>query len=241
MIYITGDIHGSYDIHKFSASCFKDQKELTRSDYVIICGDFGLLWDKDSWHDKYWLEWLDEKPWTTLWIDGNHENFDLLKEYSVQDWKGGKVQKITDNIIHLCRGSVFDIDGTRVFAFGGAESHDKKYRKLGVSMWEEELPNEEEMETGRKNLEAVGWKVDIVVTHSLSLHIQDHLFRHLEYGRNALNEYFDEIDSRLDFRYWFSGHYHRSERYDDSHYLIYNDIVRLTENGFERIYPLSEY
>lgn len=237
MIYITGDIHGSYDIHKFSTSCFSEQKELTRSDYVIICGDFGLLWDKDSSHDKYWLEWLDEKPWTTLWIDGNHENFDLLKEYPVQDWKGGKVQKITDNIIHLCRGSVFDIDGTRVFAFGGAESHDKKYRKLGVSMWEEELPNEEEMETGRKNLDAVDWKVDIVVTHSLSLHIQNKLFGDMNYGKNILNEYFDEIDERLDYRHWFSGHYHKSWIYDDKHYLIYDDIVKLTDNGFERVFP----
>ncbi len=241
MIYITGDIHGSEDIHKFSVSCFQEQKQLTRSDYVIICGDFGLVWERNSPHDRYWLSWLDEKPWTTLWIDGNHENFDLLKEYPYEEWKGGRVQKITDNIIHLCRGSVFDIDGTSIFAFGGAESHDKQYRKLGRSMWEEELPSEEEMETGRRNLEAAGWKVDIVVTHSLPLHIQNQLFRHLDYGKNALNDYFDEIDQRLDFRLWFSGHYHKSIEFDKKHYLIYDNIVRLNENGFERIYPLSEY
>lgn len=236
MICITGDIHGSIDIHKFSTSCFKMQKELTRSDYVIICGDFGLVWSNSA-EEKYWLKWLDEKPWTTLWIDGNHENFDLLKEYPVEDWKDGKIQKITPNIMHLCRGSVFDIDGTRIFAFGGAESHDKQYRKLGHSIWKEELPSQEEMETGRKNLEAVGWKVDIVVTHSLPLHIQEHWFQDMNYGKNALLEYFDEIDERLTFRHWFSGHYHISKQYDKKHSLIYDEIVKLTDTGFECVYP----
>lgn len=42
MIFITGDIHGSYDIHKFSTSVFSKQKELSRSDYMIICGGFWL-------------------------------------------------------------------------------------------------------------------------------------------------------------------------------------------------------
>lgn len=236
MIYITGDIHGSMDINKLNSKNFPECKKITRSDYVIICGDFGLVWEENSRCDKYWLKWLDNKPWTTLWIDGNHENFDLLKEYPTEDWKGGKIQKITDNVIHLCRGSVFDIDGTSIFAFGGAESHDKQYRRLGVSIWEEELPSYEEMETGRKNLEAVGWKVDIVVTHSLPLHIQSQLFSYMDYGKNILNGYFDEIDERLDFRYWFSGHYHKSQRYDDKHYLIYNEIVKLTQSGFKRIY-----
>ncbi|MCM1528459.1 MAG: hypothetical protein NC093_00495 [Alistipes sp.] len=72
----------------------------------------------------------------------------MLKDYPVEDWKGGKVQKITYHIFHLCRGSLFEIDGKRIFAFGGAESHDKQYRKLGVTFWKEELPNEEEMDHG---------------------------------------------------------------------------------------------
>ena len=71
MIFITGDIHGSYDIHKFSTSVFSKQKELSRSDYMIICGDFGLVWSNSA-EEHYWLKWLDSKPWTTLWIDGNH-------------------------------------------------------------------------------------------------------------------------------------------------------------------------
>lgn len=235
MIYITGDTHGDIDIHKLSSRQFKEGKNLKRSDYVIICGDFGLIWD-DSEEEHHWLNWLDQKPWTTLWIDGNHENFDMLKEYPVEEWHGGTVQKITENIIHLCRGNVFDIEGLKFFAFGGAESHDKSFRVFGKTVWKEELPSFEEMEKGVNSLKAVDWKVDIVITHCLPQHIQDNIFGKFGgFCRNDLTEYFDEIDKRLDFRYWFTGHYHESSNYDDKHFLIYNNIIKLTDEGFERV------
>lgn len=239
MIFITGDLHGDIDIHKLNTQNFNIQNTLSRSDYLIICGDFGLVWD-NSEEEKYWLKWLDNKPWTTLWIDGNHENFNLLKNYPYQTWQGGKIQKITDNIIHLCRGSIFDIDGRKIFAFGGAESHDKPYRRLGRSIWEEELPSPEEMNQGLINLDSVNWNVDIVITHSVSRHIQNHMFKGMGYKNNALNDYFDQLDSRLEYNMWFSGHYHRDMQYDKKHFLIYNNIIKLTDSGFERICPPSE-
>ncbi len=239
MIYITGDLHGEHDIHKLTARAFPEGKTLTRSDYLIICGDFGLVWD-GSKTDKHWLDWLNAKPWTTLWIDGNHENFDLLGTYPIETWHGGNVQYIRENILHLCRGSVFELEGLTFFAFGGAESHDKAYRKAGCSWWAAELPNAEEMERGRQSLAAHDWKVDVVLTHSLPLHVQKELFRYEEYGTNALLAYFDEIDKRLDYRLWFSGHYHLSKLYDCKHVLIYDAIVRLNENGFVRVYPKEE-
>lgn len=235
MIFITGDLHGEHDIFKLSTKCFKIQKELTRQDYLIICGDFGLVWCNSS-QERYWLNWLNSKPWTTLWIDGNHENFDTLKSYPVEEWKGGKIQKITENIFHLCRGSIFEIDGKRIFAFGGAESHDKQYRKLGITIWEEELPNEDEIQTGIESLENANWNVDIIITHSLPEHIQNDLFKDSDYTSNRLLKFFDELDNKANFRYWFSGHYHYSGWYDKKHILIYNDIVQLTDTGIKRIY-----
>lgn len=240
MIFITGDIHGDYDIRKFKTDTFPIQKDLSRSDYMIICGDFGLVWDNSA-EEKYWRKWLDEKPWTTLWIDGNHENFELLKEYPTEDWHGGKIQKITDNIFHLCRGYVFEIDGRKIFAFGGAESHDKEHRILGQSIWNEEVPTEEEIQQGRKSLDDVNWNVDIVITHSISTKLQTYIFEGWGgYGINRQTDFFGELDEKLSFSMWFSGHYHIDMNYDDKHFLIYNNIVMLTENGFERIYPLKK-
>ena len=70
------------------------------------------------------MDWLEGKPFTTLFVDGNHENFDRLYAYPVEEWHGGKVHKIRPSVIHMMRGQVFAIDGKSVFTFGGASSHD---------------------------------------------------------------------------------------------------------------------
>ncbi|WP_260504042.1 hypothetical protein [Paenibacillus illinoisensis] len=74
---------------------------MTKDDYVIIVGDFGLIWDGSN-EDRYWLKWLDKtKSFTTLFLDGNHENFDLLEQYPVENWNGGKVHRINKSVIHF--------------------------------------------------------------------------------------------------------------------------------------------
>jgi len=138
MIYITGDCHG----------------------------DFGGVWNKDeeSKLETMILDWLDCKPFTTLFVDGNHENFDRLMAYQLEEWKGGKAHKIRPSVIHLMRGQVYELEGKKIFTFGGASSHDidggilelddpdfkkkkkaldkgwKPYRINHLSWWKEELP-----------------------------------------------------------------------------------------------------
>lgn len=174
MIYITGDCH--QDFGRFNTGIFPEQKEMTKDDYVIVCGDFGGVWNRggENKEEKHLMDWLEGKPFTTLFVDGNHENFDRLYAYPVEEWHGGKVHKIRPTVIHMMRGQVFAIDGKSVFTFGGASSHDidggilepedpdfkRKKRKLNqgwlpycinhVSWWRQELPSQEEMEEGRR-------------------------------------------------------------------------------------------
>ena len=42
----------------------------------------------------------------------------------MEEWHGGHVHKIREHVIHLMRGEMFDLDGKKIFAFGGARSHD---------------------------------------------------------------------------------------------------------------------
>lgn len=78
MIFITGDCHG--DFRKFAVDFFPEQTRMAKDDIVIILGDFGGICNKDgeSNAERYWLKWLNDKPFTTVFVDGNHENFDRL-------------------------------------------------------------------------------------------------------------------------------------------------------------------
>jgi hypothetical protein len=114
-----GDTHGSYDVSKI----FKLKNVLTADDHVIVLGDFGVCWDNNGSDSKVRNFWNRLKC-KTLFIDGNHENFDLLNNYPVSNWNGGKVHEIGKKITHLMRGQVFEIEGKTFFTFGGAASHD---------------------------------------------------------------------------------------------------------------------
>lgn len=229
MIVITGDVHGAHSIGtRFNSKNFPEQKHMTKDDYVIIVGDFGLVWAMDK-EDKYWLKWLDEKPFTTLFIDGNHENFDLLDAYPVEMWNGGKVHKINASVYHLMRGQVFDLQGKRFFTFGGAASHDKAYRKEGASWWKQEMPTPEEYAEGWRNLARVGNKVDIILTHTCSATALDYLNCRFAYGFpvDELHAYLYRVEEQVQYDKWFFGHYHRDEELPDNQVLLYQKKVVL--------------
>ncbi len=247
MIFITGDTHG--DIRRFNNNSFYEQKEMTKDDYVIILGDFGMVWDYngESRYEKYWLDWLDEKPFTTLFIDGNHENYDRLDAMEVEQWHGGKVHKVRPSVIHLMRGQVFDIEGLKVFTFGGASSHDikdgvlepgdprikrwnKDYDKLfrinKMSWWDRELPSEAEMEEGRQNLDRIDWTVDFILTHCTSASTTA-VIGVGNYGQDILTKYLQEIKEKLTYKKWFFGHYHIDKVISAEEICIFEQIVQV--------------
>ena len=82
MVYATGDTHGNF--LRFHAENFPEQETMTKNDYVIICGDFGGVWD-GSEKEQQTLDWLESLPFTVLFVSGNHEDFDLLKRFPVEE------------------------------------------------------------------------------------------------------------------------------------------------------------
>lgn len=181
--------------------------------------------------EKYWLDWFESKPWTTCFVDGNHENHHALANLPVREWNGGLVHEVRPHVLHLMRGEVFDIDGLTVLAMGGAASNDRQYRREGRSWWPEEMPSEEEMEHCRASLDRVGWKVDHVVTHEAPADLAEQLCREREreYLDDRLQRFLGELDGRLGCRAWFFGHYHGDEWRDARHRLIYRDIVSVED------------
>ncbi|MBR1555265.1 MAG: metallophosphoesterase [Oscillospiraceae bacterium] len=213
MFLVTGDIHGlrsMEDIQRLSTAHQELFNIMTKEDYLIIAGDFGLVWDSSK-EEVELLQWLEERPYTTLFVDGNHENFDLLELlYPVENWCGGKIRRISPSVMQLMRGQVYQIDGKSFFTMGGAESYDKQFRIPGISWWPQELPSEKEMREARANLLGQGMKVDYVVTHCLPTSIQHQLFGDFsQYPDNRLTDFLEEINRKMSYKQWFCGHYHR--------------------------------
>ena len=253
MIYITGDTHS--DFSRFTEENFPIQSEMTKDDYVIICGDFGGVWtsEEESSREKNALDWLDNKSFTTLFVDGNHENYTRLYNYPIEEWKGGKVHKIRDSVLHLMRGEIFDIDNKKIFAFGGARSHDiqdgilnldeeekiYEYRKRGAyfrirdfSWWDLELPTNQEMENGIENLEKINYKVDYIISHCCPTSIQALI--NSTYKRDILTDYLQQISEKCTFKRWYFGHYHDYKQVNSQFTLLYENIVPLEyESIFE--------
>ena len=212
MIYITADTHREWDIHKINPNEFIAGNSLTRNDYLIICGDFGCIWD-DGNGDRFWLNWLESLPWNTLFVDGNHENFDALNKYPVVDWNGGKVHQISSNIFHLMRGEIYTIDGKKYLAFGGGYSHDYTMRKEHETWWKDEMPTAKDVSNLWHNLKKNGHKVDYILSHDIytshsKANTYDIDMNH--YGKQYINvqTVLEKIANKVEYACWFNGHYH---------------------------------
>ena len=241
MIYITGDIHGSIDIAKILPENWNESEKLTRSDYLIICGDFGFPFlpsdysfeyttDENALISRrtyeYWMNWMANRPYTILWVDGNHDNHKFWYNQPVAFWHGGLVNyhPLASNVIHLRRGEYYDIDGYTFWTMGGAKSHDKLIRIPDISWWESEIPDRNEMHYGMSVLESHNYKVDFIITHTLPADFQYPICK-CYYSPEPTGTFLNEIYRRTDFRYWFCGHFHEDINSTQHRVrVIYDDI-----------------
>lgn len=229
MIYVTGDTHGLEDFYKLHIFA-GEHPELTLNDYVIIAGDFGAIWSEQTLVEN--LRYYTELPFTVLFVDGNHENFDLINSYPVETWNGGKVHKIKPNIIHLMRGQIFEIEGKTIFTFGGATSIDRDYRIQGRSWWPQELPTYDELDEGIANLKRYGNKVDYIITHSCGqralMYPKLRIYAGVKIAcpESHLLSNFEDI---VQFKHWYFGHFHIDAQLSDKYTVLMHNIVKLGE------------
>ncbi len=238
-VFVTGDIHGWLDIGKLTPDRWPQGTKLKKGDILMICGDFGLVWNNPiTLEEKFFIDWLDNRPWTTVFVDGNHENYDLLDSFPTTTWHGGKVAYLpgTRSVIHLLRGQVYEMGSYgRWFCMGGASSHDIKSRVPGVSWWPRELPGKFEYDEAWANLERVNFSVDYVFTHEVPRNLRRFaMARHYDASRekdDELSAFLQKVDDRLDksrLKMWYAGHYHDDIMVRDrKHCVLYNQVVPL--------------
>lgn len=247
MVYVTGDCHG--DFSRFFAGNFPKFNEMTKEDYVIVCGDFGI-WDHSEKREND-LDALDALPFTVLFVDGNHENFDILDKLPYEWWHGGKVQRIRPSVIRLMRGQCYRICDKTFFTFGGARSHDiddgilspkdirkikkwmaedKRFRIDHLTWWEREEPSPEEYEEGLLTLKWMGHKVDYIITHEAPISCIQEMKKYGGYapsGEYPLTDYLQDIKDETKYKQWYFGHHHTEEALADGCFNIYKRIKLL--------------
>ena len=231
MLYVTGDTHGDLDFQKILdwVGATKLNKD---KDYLIILGDFGYVWEnKRDNYEKEKLDFISCLPFTTLFIDGNHENHSRLNAMRVVNFMGGKAHKVYDSIYHLMRGQVYNICNKSIFTFGGASSVDRNLRVEGVSWWKEEEFNYIEAETAYENLNKINWEVEYVLTHSAPFSIKDKLYGNNNlYAPSATERLLEAILRNIRFKQWYFGHYHKDMKLDNFS-ILYNRVERMKANG----------
>ena len=221
MLYITGDTHG--DPERLSKN---ELKMLSDGDTLIVCGDFGFLWNDDKKEHKI-LNSLMKRRYNICFVDGTHENFSLLNKYPVKVWNGGNVHEVRPNILHLMRGQLFTIDGLTVFTMGGGESPDIDDR-IDTASWDrEEIPTQAELLLGAEKLDSVGCAVDIIVTHEPPSKIKGFLklSETNQIRVTALNAYFDELSANCRFNHWFFGSLHMDKYISTTHIGVFHSII----------------
>jgi len=227
-IYVTGDTHGRFE--RFSNKSWPGIRSFTEDDVVIVAGDFGLLWSNvPDQEELYWRKWLTSKPWTLLFLDGNHENHPRLRALPTVPMYGGTVGVVEKNIFYLRRGEIYTIQDRKIFIFGGAASIDKACRTEGISWWPEEIPSYAEMDYGLSNLEKHQYAVHYIIAHTGPQDICEDLFRKyggIGYDTDPTRVYLQHVCSTTVFDQFYCGHWH--EEYENGEYhFLYEKIVRL--------------
>lgn len=227
MFYLTGDIHGN----TIRIERFCQRMNLIKNDVVVILGDAGI---------NYWLNRMDEikkkdlsrlLP-TIFCIHGNHEaRPETISTYKEKLWRSGTVfyEEEYPNILFAKDGEIFDFDGIKCIAIGGAYSVDKFYRlarRLG--WWADEQPSDEIKLRVEEQLQDN--RVDVILSHTCPFKYEprEMFLSCIDQSTvdTSTEEWLDKIEELTDYKAWYCGHWHTNKRIDKMHFLF---------DGFEEL------
>ena len=225
MVYITGDTHRDARLPDIAEFCF--EYETTEDDVIVILGDVGINFYGEQ-DDRYWKEELCGVPVTLLCIHGNHEDRpENITTYEEADWKGGTVycEPEFPNLLFAKDGEIYELEGYRCLAIGGAYSVDG-------SGWPDEQPSEETKEYVERQIESAEYRIDVVFSHTCPYkHIPEDAFLPgvNESTVDRSTEYWlDTIENRLNNPTWYCGHFH-IDRFEANLRFVYREFLELED------------
>ena len=105
MIYVTGDLHG--DPARLSD---KALRRLKKGDTLLVCGDFGFVWDGSPAELKLRRK-IGKQKYTTIFVDGTHDNLPMIRKFPEEEYAGGTVRRIEGNLLYAERGTILTLEG----------------------------------------------------------------------------------------------------------------------------------
>ena len=223
MIFITGDTHGDFERFKKFKKPF-----LKHRDYIIVCGDFGFIWNGSKEEQKI-LDKFKKLRCTCLFIEGTHDNLDLIKGYPEKDMFGGKVREINENLFYLERGQVFEIEGRKIFALGGGQSYDADDRIIGETWWPEEMPSIEELKTAEQNLYDNKYNVDLIITHQ-NPHADFIVETNEVPKENNLVAFLLKVSKNIKYKHWYFGCEHTDRTISSKITAVFEKIIAVDDD-----------
>jgi len=241
-VLLSGDFHGNavgeLSILTKKYLCNKYGREKYRTiNYHIILGDGGFLWPGNEKLDAYNYRVFSARPFPVLSVIGNHEPM-LGMELAEADIGIGEPVYLVNKkplVAYLKRGRVYRIDGFKFLVMGGALSIDQEYRIPGISWWKEEYWSaREESELFGSLADDSGF--DYVLAHTGPNSVNLRLFGGLFPGSAKFTDEVaglnDTVDSRIQCKGWFCGHWHQDRIYNDNeknrfYQYLYRDVELL--------------
>ena len=227
-IYLTGDTHGSFSrIEKFCA-----KMETTKDDIIIILGDAGINF-RGGWIDLQNKKYISSLPITLFCIHGNHEQRpSTISTYIEKEWHNGTVyvEEQFPSILFAKDGEVYDLNGKKAIAIGGAYSIDWMLRIPGRSWWPDEQPSKETKLVVEIKLDQLNWKIDIVLSHTVPLKYEpvEMFLPGIDQSKvdKSTEEWLDTIEERLQYTNWYAGHFH-TEKVQDNLFMLFHSFAAL--------------
>lgn len=238
MLYVTGDTHGD-NLGRFSFKRNPKLRGLTEDDAIVVLGDTALMWPGHEKETVYTLRQLARKPFTIIFLLGNHDNYDWAETLPQVDVFGGRMRQVVvdgevfSNRYVIDSWTTADLSGYHCMLIAHAKSHDIQH--LYTS------DDREGIERAKRNKEwfrvahRTWWPQEELDTEAIKPFIQEKGKEHFDailthdcpglfvdtwepkLIKTQQEQYFDHLRAVLDFDVWAHGHMHWEwARYSDT-------------------------
>ena len=246
MIFCTGDAHGKV-VERFSFRQHPELRQLQLNDIVFQLGDFGQPFGPNTYKEaKYTFRFLDDKPWITIIVGGNHDDYDYWESCPQVKLFGGIARQAQFNgelysVFFVDHITIFNIENNHILCIPKAQSHDiwnlldparpnfktekRHLRKAHLwfrvkheSWWPQELMDIEENMNFMEQHEHEHF--DLVLSHDAPSLITQWFKRPSDITRMKPTEgerYLEVLRKTLDFDSWIHGHFHFDGAWDEEY------------------------